>query len=471
MSQESSRQSVSSAEETSDNNFTNHAHAIHVRNAPSVLSKEAPPESYRGFLNLAMLILAANNLRLIIENFLKYGFLLSTPGTIAAPYDYTCLMICFLVLPLHIIFAFYIEKITIRPFLNEIKLAKKEGKEPTITPKIKSINKRAGILHTVNITFILLFPSAVSYFIIFHPFLGSIALFNGLALFFKLISYAFVNRDLRLSQLIGGISSSSKEETKIPIIDVYSVQYPNNITLKDLFYFWFAPTLCYQPSYPRSPDRFRPGFFLKRCGEIAIACTMMYFLVEQYANPTLRNSLRAIDELSLVSIVERVLKLSTISLAIWLLMFYAVFHSTLNLLAEVLRFGDRSFYLAWWNSGSLGTYWRLWNRPVYQWFKRHVYLPLVDNGVSPRVASFIVFTLSAAFHEFLIGIPTHSLKGFAFVGMMSQIPLIEMTKPLEKWRGKGSTFGNVIFWMSFCLVGQPAAILLYYYQWNMTHQI
>ncbi|CAG8634048.1 13046_t:CDS:2, partial [Ambispora leptoticha] len=170
-------------------------------------------------------------------------------------------------------------------------------------------------------------------------------------------------------------------------------------------------------------------------------------------------------------IAERLLKLSTTSLAIWLLMFYALFHSFLNALAEVLRFGDRTFYLAWWNSGSLATYWRLWNRPVYQWFKRHVYAPLVDNGMSPRMASLVVFTLSAAFHEFLIGIPTHSLMGFAFLGMMTQIPLIEITKPLEKWRGKGTAFGNVIFWMSFCLVGQPAATLLYYYQWNMTHQI
>ncbi|CAG8712953.1 1441_t:CDS:2, partial [Ambispora leptoticha] len=288
MSQESSRQSVSSAEETSDINKTNlakdsknhndkpnlgykHAYAIHVKSAPSALSKEAPPESYRGFMNLAMLILAASNFRLIIENFLKYGFLISTPGTIAAPYDYTYLTICVLVLPLNIFCAYQIEKSIITPFLNEIKLAEKEGREPTLTPTIVKINKQAGMLHIINITLTLLFPAIISYFAIFHPFLGSIAVFNGLALFLKLISYAFVNRDLRLSQLIGGISSSSKEETKILNADVYSVQYPNNITLKNIFYFWFAPTLCYQPSYPRSPEGFRLKFFLKRCGEIVLA--------------------------------------------------------------------------------------------------------------------------------------------------------------------------------------------------------
>lgn len=28
--------------------------------------------------------------------------------------------------------------------------------------------------------------------------------------------------------------------------------YPGNIGVLDLLYFWFAPTLCYQPDYPRS---------------------------------------------------------------------------------------------------------------------------------------------------------------------------------------------------------------------------
>lgn len=28
--------------------------------------------------------------------------------------------------------------------------------------------------------------------------------------------------------------------------------YPGNIGVLDLLYFWFAPTLCYQPDYPKS---------------------------------------------------------------------------------------------------------------------------------------------------------------------------------------------------------------------------
>lgn len=37
-------------------------------------------------------------------------------------------------------------------------------------------------------------------------------------------------------------------------------------------------------------------------------------------------------------------------------MFYCFFHLWLNIIAEVLRFGDRTFYKDWWNAESLGVY-------------------------------------------------------------------------------------------------------------------
>lgn len=33
---------------------------------------------------------------------------------------------------------------------------------------------------------------------------------------------------------------------------------------------------------------------------------------------------------------------------IWLIFFYWLFHSSMNAVAEVLRFGDREFYRDWW---------------------------------------------------------------------------------------------------------------------------
>lgn len=91
---------------------------------------------------------------------------------------------------------------------------------------------------------------------------------------------------------------------------------------------------------------------------------------------------------------------------------------------------------------------------------------MVTSGIKPMYASFIIFTISAILHEVLIGIPTHMIYGYAFAGMFFQIPLIILTEPLGHWRGRGSGLGNMIFWVSFTILGQPACAVLYYYHWT-----
>ena len=127
-------------------------------------------------------------------------------------------------------------------------------------------------------------------------------------------------------------------------------------------------------------------------------------------SPILNNSIAPIKEFHLAKIIERILKLSTVSLVSWLAGFFCIFHSTLNALAEITHFADRKFYEAWWNSGSVGTYWRLWNLPVHSYFKRHIYVPLKRRGWSNRSASIMVFFISAVIHEILLGIPTHAVS-------------------------------------------------------------
>lgn len=79
----------------------------------------------------------------------------------------------------------------------------------------------------------------------------------------------------------------------------------------------------------------------------------------------------------------------------------------------------------------------------------------------------MVFVFSGFLHELLVGVPTHNILGVAFVGMVVQLPLISVTMPLEKMQGvNGKLIGNCIFWVSFCLVGQPLAALLYFFAWQ-----
>jgi diacylglycerol O-acyltransferase 1 len=150
--------------------------------------------------------------------------------------------------------------------------------------------------------------------------------------------------------------------------------------------------------------------------------------------------------------------------------FYLFFHVWLNLLAEVLRFGDRCFYKAWWNANNFGTcgqrlsvsrissdrmlplertttltcvrqhaarphpplpshprveqYWRLWNIPVHNWIVRHCYFPCLRHITSNKTATgFICFTLSAVLHEVVVAVPLSSYKmPLAFLAMMAQVP-------------------------------------------------
>ncbi|KAF8941080.1 MBOAT, membrane-bound O-acyltransferase family-domain-containing protein [Dissophora ornata] len=476
-----------------------HTFPVHTKSAPSPLSKEAPPESYRGFVNLGMLLLFGNNIRLIIENYQKYGILISLPGSKVSGDDWLLTALAHTLLPLNVLLAFQLERwakksaVGLRKRLadassnsvsssGEDKDPKQRLEEARSAEAIaKAYQKMFGWLHALNVMLILLWPSYMSYYMIFHPFLSMTCMINGTIQFFKMTSFALVHQDLRAAYIFDQPTdtfhhlikvhdtSSGKHGVRVQHeIYQYDVQYPDNVTFMNVAYFWLAPTLCYQPSYPRTTV-FRKSFFIKRVSEVLTCFGMMYFLIEQYATPTLQNSVRAVDQLAFGTMLERVLKLSTTSVLIWLLMFYTFFHATFNALAEILYFGDRCFYLAWWNAGSVAMYWRLWNKPIYTFFKRHVYLPMVTSGVSSQSAMLTIFTISAIMHEIVIGLPTHMIYGYAFAGMFFQIPLIALTRPLEKWRGTGTGLGNMIFWVSFTILGQPACALLYYYHWTKRH--
>ena len=52
-------------------------------------------------------------------------------------------------------------------------------------------------------------------------------------------------------------------------------------------------------------------------------------------------------------------------------------------------------------------------------------------------------------------------------GMLWQIPLIAITDFLLRWKTYGGrVIGNSVFWITFCIVGQPLAVLLYFFFWQ-----
>merc|ERR1712167_90063 len=99
------------------------------------------------------------------------------------------------------------------------------------------------------------------------------------------------------------------------------------------------------------------------------------------------------------------------------------------------------------------------------WLVRHVYMPCMRAGVGRSAGMVIVFAVSAVMHEVAVSVPCGRMSLWAFGGMMGQIPLVQLTNYLAKRfkdRPSFKRIGNLIFWVSFCILGQPMCVLLYY---------
>jgi len=450
-----------------------HTFAVHSYDRASLFSQDAKSSpSSLGFRNLMGLVIVISNARLMVENLKKYGILVTFSGGNIREEDRTWFWILYALTPCHLFIAYLIESAAARFAEAHVAKAKKEERgqghkiNAETRQKANSIFSTWGMIamcHAFNATFMLAFATFVVYYLIHNPGLGIITELHAVIVWLKVCSYAFTNRDLRHAY----IKPDPRPDAQLPSL-YRSCPYPKNISFGNLCYFWWAPTLVYQPVYPRSP-KIRWDFVIRRSCEFVILCILIWITAAQYAVPLLHNSVDDISKVRGLNILERVMKLSTISLVCWLAGFFALFQSFLNALAEVMRFGDREFYGDWWNSSDLRTYWTSWNKPVTHFMKRHIYAPMIGRGVHPVVAQLLTFLFSGVLHEALIGVPTHNILGVAFLGMMGQIPLIFLTDSVKKIFGDGHNsklVGNLIFWVSFCIFGQPLAALMYFFAWQ-----
>uniref|UniRef100_A0AAX7VPT0 O-acyltransferase n=1 Tax=Astatotilapia calliptera TaxID=8154 RepID=A0AAX7VPT0_ASTCA len=359
----------------------------------SLLSSASGYSNYRGILNWCVVMLVLSNARLFLENIIKYGILVDPIQVVSLflkdPYSWpaACLII---VSNVFILAALYIER----------RLA------------VGTISETTGlILHLFNLTSLLIFPSAsVLTVTSITPVGGVLSLGTYTVLFLKLYSYMDSNKWCR--EIRQAKSNGSAVNT--------NVSYPGNLTHRDMYYFIFAPTLCYQLNFPRSP-RIRKRFLIRR-------------LFEMVPNHL-----------------------------IWLIFFYWFFHSSLNFVAELLQFGDREFYRDWWNSETVTYFWANWNIPVHKWCLRHFYKPMLRKGVNKFLAQTAVFLASAFFHEYLVSVPLKMFRLWAFMGMMAQVPLALFVS-----RFLNGNYGNAAVWISL-IIGQPIAVLMYVHDYYVIH--
>lgn len=438
--------------------------------------------NFTGLVNWGFLLLTMGGFRLVLENLIKYGirvdpvqwFVVLTGKGEGEGYP-SMILVLYAVVP--IVICLVVEK----GLANDI------------------LMETAGVVvHVINIVVLVLIPMVVIH-VKGHTFslVGAMTVcFLYCILFLKLWSYVQVNLWCRAKLKQRGHRAKRRQSVSIAAIQNERehngtngtngtatngslpnnldskdksipdlVLYPNNLHLRDLFYFLLAPTLCYELNFPRT-SRIRKRFLIKRLLEVVIGWHIVMGLFQQWMIPSVRNSLIPFSNMDLTKTSERLLKLAIPNHLMWLCFFYLTFHSFLNLMGEVLHFADRKFYNDWWNANNIDIFWRTWNMPVHNWCVRHLYLPLLDLGYPKQVATVTVFFFSAFFHEYLVSVPLKTFKIWAFMGMMAQIPLSFVSKFME--RNYGPRLGNTVVWASIIL-GQPLAIMMYYHDYMITH--
>uniref|UniRef100_A0A8D0CP91 O-acyltransferase n=1 Tax=Sander lucioperca TaxID=283035 RepID=A0A8D0CP91_SANLU len=402
----------------------------------SLLSSASGYSNYRGILNWCVVMLVLSNARLFLENIIKYGILVDPIQVVSLflkdPYSWpaACLII---VSNVFILAALYTER----------RLA------------VGTITQMTGLIfHIFNLTSMLIFPSATVLIVTsMTPVGGVLSLGIYTVLFLKLYSYQDTNRwcreirQAKAKRLTRSYSCPSVAQSNGSAGHTH-VSYPGNLTHRDMYYFVFAPTLCYQLNFPRSP-RIRIRFLMRRLFEMLFFMQLLVGLIQQ--------------EMDFSRMVERLLKLAVPNHLIWLIFFYWFFHSSMNFVAELLQFGDREFYKDWWNSETVTYFWANWNIPVHKWCLRHFYKPMLRKGVNKFLAQTAVFLMSAFFHEYLVSVPLKMFRLWAFMGMMAQVPLAWFVG-----RFLNGNYGNAAVWMSL-IIGQPVAVLMYVHDYYVIH--
>lgn len=89
---------------------------------------------------------------------------------------------------------------------------------------------------------------------------------------------------------------------------------------------------------------------------------------------------------------------------------------------------------------------------------------MLKKGLKRSMANLVVFLISAVAHEYLVSVPLGLLSYYAFLAMLLQSPMIFFELKFNKaLKLDTSQLGNVSFWISYCVLGQPICVGIYYY--------
>ncbi|VEL39600.1 unnamed protein product [Protopolystoma xenopodis] len=220
------------------------------------------------------------------------------------------------------------------------------------------------------------------------------------------------------------------------------------------FYFLFAPTLLYRDVYPRT-ERVRRRFLLTNLAQVVASIFFGYLVLTTFIFP------RFAEHFCLTwrSLLCHVFINSLPTLVVIMLAFFCFLHSWLNSWAEAMRFGDRLFYLDWWNGRTNQDYFRLWNVVVHNWLYTYVYrdLQLILLRRQRLLAAAVVFLLSASIHEYVMAL------SFGFCLPVMFIILGFFNFFLFSLSQQGLQ-GNLLYWL-FLSILNSVTMMFYTMEW------
>ncbi|CAI2362233.1 unnamed protein product [Moneuplotes crassus] len=440
----------------------------HTGRGISALSRKAENQSYRGLVNILIILLVASNahniLKVLKEDGWIFGKIWIDVITSSAAFKLEYLK-----------YLLYGQFLFTGPLISV-------GIEKYLACSKKVPRLVVFILIVLNLLHMLAYPCWYGAYMEVHMLVRIYPLLFSCMWFLKLCSYHHIWHDVRYHQGLidsdinkeGLVDSQgepipAKEEEYLSKIaeklslpkpitrSVYN--YPKNVNLFDVIIFCLIPTLNFQLKYPFKKTRNYKRFVL-RLLEVGLWQVVWVIIMMEYVFPLVHECSASFKKEDYVSALYYFIRLAVPNTYSWLIMFYSHFHTYFNAFADLTGFSDRCFYLDWWNSTSLSQYWRKWNLPVHNWLTRHIYLPSMRRGHSKALSMFLVFLFSAVLHEFIICGILERVSLIGFNSMAIQVPFIILQETFKK--SLGGNIGNFIFWMTFCVIGQPAGMVMGY---------
>ena len=204
-------------------------------------------------------------------------------------------------------------------------------------------------------------------------------------------TFAFVVETCRKRKAVTDINDKEEDGKKNkPLIP----------SITHFWYFMLAPTLVYRDSYPQMNGPRNWLLIGRLTMDILILISLGSLTYLRLFLPRVRNF--GIEPFDMINFTCLVIYSTIIGWFVILGIAYGFLHCTLNILAELLRFGDRQFYRQWWLAKGLSEFMRTWNYVVHSFIYEYLYKPTIMHVSHPLYSSLLVVALSVMAHDYVM---------------------------------------------------------------------